>query len=252
MIAFQILTTLHPLTDGDLVSYGEPELEEKALQGEIPWIDNPNDNSNYTDKGFPRDITLSPRLQTLANKCFGEGLLNPQKRPGLNQWAEYLYNAADFTITCPSCHSTYYANQKDCSWCEYPRPDLVIVEIYRWHPDEKPEKKGKLLQVMALQKDSSVILTNRIINGRLGIDAHQPNLEIEFTDHYLRVHKCNNKTFLLTSQNQENNKIEREISEDRWLKFPVEAGKYGDWLLHFGSLNCPHRYASFRLIKGGD
>ncbi|MGI0480068.1 protein kinase domain-containing protein [Geminocystis sp. CENA526] len=255
VIAFQTLTTLHPLTDGDLVSYGEPELEEKALQGEIPWIDNPNDNSNYTDKGFPREITLSPRLQTLANKCFDEGILNPQKRPSVNEWAEYLYTAADFTITCPSCHSTYYANQKNCSWCDFSRPDFVRIEIYYWQPyktEEDKKHKPKPLQVMALERDKPIILTNRIINGRLGIDSHKPNLEIEFSENYLKVRKLNNQSFLLTSQNQENNKLEREISEDRWLKFPVEAGKYGDWLLHFGSLNHPHRYACFRLIKGGD
>ncbi|AFZ46990.1 serine/threonine protein kinase [Cyanobacterium stanieri PCC 7202] len=246
VIVFQTLTTLHPLTDGDLVSDGEPELEEKALRGEIPWIYNPDDNSNFTERGFNQNITLSPRLQTLAKECFGEGLLNPQKRPGVGKWAEFLYNASDYTITCPHCESTYYANQNRCPWCDHPQPDFVRIKIYRWHPYEKYEHQ-KPLHIMALERDKIGILTSRIITGRLGIGAHQPNLEIEFTDNFLRVHKCNNQQFLLTSKKQDNNKLEKEITE-KWQRFPVDAGRYGDWLLHFGSLNHPHRYASFSLI----
>lgn len=243
VIVFQTLTTLHPFTDGDFVNDGEPELAEKALQGEIPWIDHPDDDSNATNNGLPRKITLSPRLRKLAQKCFGEGLLNPQKRPGINQWAEYLYSAHDFTITCPDCHSNYYPVEKNCPWCNHPRPSYVKIDIFYSHPEVK-DNQQKLLQVIALEKDQLLILTNRIIDGRLEADAHKPSLEIEFQDSYLRVRKLNDRHFLLTSDNR---KIEKEINQT-WLKFPVKVGKYSEYILRFGSLGHPHRYARFLLI----
>jgi serine/threonine protein kinase len=133
VIAFRTLCLIHPLM-GDLVIDGEPELEQQALEGSLPWVDNPEDQSNSTVHGLPRDIVLSPKLTKLCQRCFGEGLLKPDKRPGVSQWVEDLYSAADFTLACPECHSTYYANQKCCSWCGSPRPTLVQLLITPfWH-----------------------------------------------------------------------------------------------------------------------
>jgi eukaryotic-like serine/threonine-protein kinase len=247
VIAFQTLTNLHPLIDGDLVNNGDPELEEKALQGEIPWIDHIDDHSNSTNRGFPREIVLSPNLRKLAQKSFREGLLNPQKRPGMSAWVETLYSASDFTITCPDCNSTYYGTQKNCSWCDYPRPNFVRIEIYNWHPYEK-YNKPKLLQVIALEKEKPLILTKRITNGRYDSNSNEPDLEIIFEGDYLKVKKYNPQTFILQSQTT---KIIKEISQDKASSFPLNIGKNSDWLLHFSSLDFIHRYASFRLIQGG-
>ena len=97
VIAFKALSLTHPLI-GDMVIDGEPELETQALEGKLPWIDDPDDKSNYTEIGLPRGIVLSPNLKTLSQKTFGIGLKEPKKRPGIGEWAEKLYAAADFTI----------------------------------------------------------------------------------------------------------------------------------------------------------
>ncbi|HZI04386.1 MAG TPA: serine/threonine-protein kinase, partial [Archangium sp.] len=62
VIVFQTLAQVHPLL-GDAISDGEPEQEEAALQGGLPWIDHPEDGRNRSSRGFPRDIVLSPRLK---------------------------------------------------------------------------------------------------------------------------------------------------------------------------------------------
>jgi len=252
VIAFQTLTNLHPFIDGDLADNMNLKLvQEKVSKGEIPWIDDPDDHSNSTTIDFHREKVLTPRLRKLSQRCFGEGLLNPQKRPGMSAYVETLYSASDFTITCPDCNSTYYGNQKKCPWCDYPRPDFVKIEISRQHPDEKYHQQ-KPLQVIALEKEKPLILTKRIINGRLSIDSNDPALEIVFEGNTIKVKKCNFQTFILESQTS---KKKVEISQDKWLKFPINSAKVSDWLLYLDNLKSdsvlPVRCANFCLIQGG-
>lgn len=245
VIAFKALSLVHPLM-GDMVNDGEPELETEALQGKLPWIDDPKDDKNSTNQGFPRDIVLSPYLIELSKKCFGIGLNQPSKRPGVGQWAKSLYSAADCTICCPECNSTYYINQKNCPWCDYPRPTFVRVAIQRWEMLQGRSKKPKTLQILALNSSEPLILTNRIISGRTGIDSHNPNIELVLEGEIIKVRSLNGQCFWLTS---EETKIEKEVRE-KWVRFPAKTGRDGSWLLHFNSLDCSHRLASFNLFPG--
>ncbi len=256
VIAFKALSQVHPLM-GDMVDDGEPELEIEALQGKLPWIDDPEDDKNSTTQGFPRDIVLSPYLIELSKKCFGIGLNQPSKRPGVGQWAEKLYSAADCTISCPECKSTYYIkkkkcnsiyyeNQTNCPWCDYPRPNFVQVAIQRSEMLQEHLKKQKPLQILALNSSEPLILTNRIISGRKGIDSHHPNIELVLEGEIIKVRSLNGQCFWLTS---ERTQIEKEV-RDKWVRFPAKTGKYGSWLLHFNSLDFPHRLASFQLFRG--
>lgn len=198
VIAFKTLSLVHPLM-GDMVTDGEPELETQALEGKLPWIDDPEDNSNSTEHGFPRDIVLSPKLKELCQKSFGIGLKEPIKRPGIGEWAEKLYRAADFNITCPECHSTYYANPKliNCPWCDHPRPTYVIIRIQSWEPIQGRFREQTPLYVIALTSCESVIITNRIINGRTGIDSHQRNIELIFDGQTVAVKSLNAQIILV-------------------------------------------------------
>ena len=245
VIAFKALSLVHPLI-GDMVNDGEPELETEALEGKLPWIDNAEDDKNSTTQGFPRDIVLSPYLIKLSEKCFGIGLNQPSKRPGVGQWAERLYSAADCTICCPECNSTYYINQKNCPWCDYPRPTFVRVAIQHWEMLQGRFKEQKPLQILALNSSEPLILTNRIISGRTGIDSHNPNIELVLEGEFIKVRSLNSQCFWLTS---EGTQIEKEV-RDKWVRFPAKTGRDGSWLLHFNHLDCSHRLAIFNLFSG--
>jgi DNA-binding helix-hairpin-helix protein with protein kinase domain len=246
VIAFQTLSLVHPLM-GDMVNDGEPELETQALEGKLPWIDDPDDTRNTTNQGFPRDIVLSPKLKTLCQTCFGVGLKEPQKRPGIGQWTEKLYSAADFTIRCSECNSTYYANQKNCPWCHHPRPTFVQVRIQRWEPLQRHFKEQIPLQVLVLTSSEPLILTSRLVNGRTGIDSHNHNIELILERENIKVRSLNGQYFWLISEGTQ--RVEREVG-DRWVSFPVQIREYGLWLLHFGNLDYSHRLATFNLICG--
>ncbi|MEC4815058.1 MAG: hypothetical protein SAK29_17525 [Scytonema sp. PMC 1069.18] len=246
VIAFQTLSLVHPLM-GDMVNEGEPELETQALEGKLPWIDDPEDNCNFTTQGLPRDIVLSPNLKELCQRCFGTGLKEPTKRPGTGEWRDKLYSAADFTIHCPECNSTYYANKKYCPWCNYPRPTYVQIRIQRWEPQQGCFREQKPLQVLALASSESLILTSRIVSGRTGVDSHNPNIELVLEGENIKVRSINGQGFWLTSEGTQ--KVEKEM-QDKWVRFSVQSQTYGSWLLHFGVLNSPHRLATFTLVSG--
>jgi len=252
-IAFRTLCLIHPLM-GDLVLDGEPELEEKALEGALPWVDDLEDRSNATIHGFPRDIVLSPNLKKLCHRSFSEGLLEPTKRPGISQWVENLYSAADSTIECPDCSSTYYINQKYCPWCNCPRPSLVKLAIKRWEPLAKVEDCNKFLNtqnnlaVLSVTEQQPLILTNRIINGRTGPNSHSPEVELQLEATNVRIRSLNGQCFWLSFL-KANKRIFVEI-QDSWKRFPASDSSY-DCLLHFAPADRPHRVAIFKFISGG-
>ncbi|MBK6978910.1 MAG: hypothetical protein IPH28_18940 [Cytophagaceae bacterium] len=76
VIAYEMLTLNHPLI-GDYVSDGEPELEEQALVGKLPWVDSEDDTTNERTTGLPTFNVIPNRLLELFRKSFEVGLNNP-------------------------------------------------------------------------------------------------------------------------------------------------------------------------------
>lgn len=246
VLAFQTLCIVHPLI-GDMVNDGEPDLEKQALKGLLPWIDDPDDDTNRSSHGIPREIVLSPRLQNLCKDCFGVGLREPkEKRPGITKWTEALYAAADYTVHCLSCHGTYYANQQNCPWCEHPRSTFVQVRVRRWEPENGVTDAPKGLPVLALDIAKPLILTSRILRITTGSQGHTPEIELILEKRRISVRSLCNQVFWLSSW-QGSQKVE---VRERVRFFPVEPDKLGSWLLHFGPLDCPHRVAIFQLFPG--
>jgi len=248
VIAFKALRLNHPLM-GDMVNDGEPELETQALEGKLPWIDHTEDHRNSTNNGFPGDIVFSYKLKELCQKHFQIGLREPTKRPGIAQWTKNLYEAADFTIHCPGCYSTYYATRKTCPWCNRPRPTYILVRVLKCDPAEKIDFKQTPLQHLALALSHPIIITNRISTGRIEANSHNSNIEIIFEEGKVKVRSLERQCFWLTSTRTNTKK---EV-QDKWLIFsPVKETTSEIWILHFGNLDQSHRCAIFQLVSGVD
>jgi len=140
VLAFEVLTLVHPLY-GDLVVDGDPELEVDARRGALPWIDDPNDRRNATDRGLSRTIVLTKGLQRLTHLTFADGrgttLAHRMARPGLGAWADELEAAADRTIICPGCRGSYFVFSEICPFCGQARPSFVDVEVCLVQPDNE-------------------------------------------------------------------------------------------------------------------
>lgn len=122
VIAFQLLTHLHPLKSGMLID-GDVELETDALKGAYPWIDHPDDDRNRAESGLDRTLVCTPELQRLFDQCFRQGLNEPAARPAMAEWAEAFEAAAAMQVRCDHhencCGGTFYWNSAlQCPFCD--------------------------------------------------------------------------------------------------------------------------------------
>lgn len=135
VIAYRLLTALHPFM-GDMVMNGEPELEEAALAGTLPWVDHPDDSSNKSSFGLSRELVLLRPLRELLDRCFNEGRDAPELRPSMAEWAEKLEHCYEWLVDCPECGASYFYQPVDgslaCAFCsELANPEsLLFVRHY--------------------------------------------------------------------------------------------------------------------------
>jgi len=136
VMAYRLLTLVHPLK-GDAVLEGDPENEEKALRGELPWVDHPTDRSNELSIGLPREITLNTPLRLMFERCFNGGLNNPGDRPSLSEWADTFESATGHCDRCEKCSSTFfYTSKLTCPFCDHSQQQslAIILQEFRYMP----------------------------------------------------------------------------------------------------------------------
>ncbi|HCH5600963.1 TPA: lipopolysaccharide kinase InaA family protein [Vibrio parahaemolyticus] len=117
VIAYQILTHQHPLI-GDRIEEGEPELEDKAYRGDLPWIGDLEDESNHSTGGIPMDLVASKRMRELFTRCFEQGKGCPWDRPTVTEWLSALDESISFIQQCheDDCKSTFF-KAATCPFC---------------------------------------------------------------------------------------------------------------------------------------
>ena len=162
IIAYQLLTHNHPFK-GDLVNDGEPEMEDAALRGEHPWINDSNDADNECSNNIPLQLMEYCELPSLFQRCFEDGKLRPADRPSMAEWLEALSEVDERLYHCPKCdaHSIFPKNiQSDdlcCSFCESEIDDnLVVFEEFIFIPDTEINNNDPLLQEQWLKTGRQV------------------------------------------------------------------------------------------------
>lgn len=255
VLAFQTLTLAHPFI-GDMVDAGEPELEEQAYAGLLPWIDDPNDNRNRSSFGVPRTTVLSQRLVDSFWQAFGPGRANPCARPSLSEWAERLFAAADGTIVCPGCSGTYFFNQSVCPWCNTDRPEFATIVFHLWDPGfgaeggiaMKPKGESKqpvLMGYGAVTNNQTFIITRRLAFGSLIGQIDHPVVSVTLVDDCVKLKSLDgNRYSLLTKTGGHKSEL-----SDREKSIKLEKGRSA-WQLHFVDSKELHRVALFEL-RGG-
>lgn len=142
ILAYELLTLNHPLI-GDYVSDGEPELEEKALTGKLPWVDHSEDSINERTTGLPSNKVIPSKLLTLFRKNFENGLNDPLTRPSMAEWFDSLNLALNELLKCSNeiCGLHYpYNNSKKCTFCGHKPEQVTRIQIRRWEEVEIYDK----------------------------------------------------------------------------------------------------------------
>lgn len=132
VIAYELLTLNHPLI-GDYVDEGEPELEEQALSGKLPWVDHSEDKTNARTSGIPTDFFITENLKGLFKRTFEDGLNIPTKRPTISEWCNALNRMINEIIKCPECNIHYpSSNSGHCPFCGKASNSVIKIQMKRW------------------------------------------------------------------------------------------------------------------------
>jgi len=253
VVAFETLTLVHPLL-GDLVEEGDPELEEKALSGLLPWIDHPTDHSNRSTQGIKeRDVVLSGNLRNLASRAFGGGLSDPRERPSSSEWAEALERAGRNCLLCANCKATFFRTAELCPWCSTPRSPFLYGRLYMWDPELNdkaggnvvgPDGLSKVVDSFTLAAGDQMIIDQRVGAGFSHGHAVSEILTVSFDGNAVVVQRVAPDAVLELRRPPR-----REPLNDASVALKAD-GALQQTTIHLGPSNRVHRFLGF-VLEGG-
>ena len=262
-----VLSWVHPFI-GKAVLEGsdfadEVDVEDQALEGRLPWIDDPEDDSNSEtsiNRALPRNIIYTPYIRQLLKLTFCEGRTHPFLRPSIYHWVRALIKAHDQTIKCqnPECGMTLYydgvSKEYKCPCCDHvSRQYFITFKSYRL------TNKGRF-------SNYDWMWTKEIDDHEGGIKLAIPTRVFEpfdnrtFDDDYLYI-KSNEKSkdylsfqknfnvlssrlFLAKKNNNDKNDIFSEIKLDNFIVSLSDLKQPDNiWLM------CVTKYGYHRLIS---
>lgn len=206
VVAFYLLSLVHPFVGKKVDGTGESDwadeenddedIEEKAYAGLFPWVDDQDDDSNSSDRGLPRSLLLTEKLTALFDGTFGLGRTSPFLRPTIYHWPEALAQAADMTVTCPGCSMNYYydhthpeTGNHNCPYCETQRPQVLILESYRWNGPDKPLNSPLWRYVREFPNDSKLTIPRRVFNEFAMLDSDTADVLISLSNKGILIKK---------------------------------------------------------------
>lgn len=253
-ICFETLCALHPF-DGDMVQDGEPELEEQAFQGRLPWVDDTSDDTNRASRGLPREFVLTRGLRDLMQQTFEAGRHERLDRPGTAAWATRLHQAADQTLQCPGCTGTYYLNLTSCPWCDTPAPPFVLVNVFRRFPDwpnaDCPSDhvvrgvadRPTLADRTAVQASATTSLTPRVLAGT---DERHEELRMSYDGTVLEIVATGTAPWVL----EHRGRGERRAVGPGGVRLDLRSGSSHWWIVPANATGV-HRVVAFEARRGG-
>ncbi|MFD1292616.1 hypothetical protein ACFQ5N_02100 [Lutibacter holmesii] len=165
IIAYQLLTLNHPFI-GDYVNEGEPELEEKAYFGEIPWVSHSSNNLNIASSGIPTSLTISKRMMKAFQQTFEKGISQKLKRTSSFKWSEVLSGALDAVIEChnKSCNQNFFFSKNlICPFCKEQKEFVGMARIHPLIKKMKDELKDEFSISLEYVQNIGGVLSTKIL-----------------------------------------------------------------------------------------
>ena len=245
VIAYQLMTGNHPFK-GDMVSSGEPALEEQALRGDLPWIDHSEDRSNATECGIALGTVATGKLAQLFALCFEQGLTEPTERPSMACWLEALHQVNERMVHCQACTSSYLFNREcSCSFCGTALAEnFVLFNEYHFIPPDQLDSKDKgsldkTGRFAVLQPDCKLVLRANIPSQWYS-ESLPPLLQLEISDDGLWIEPLQSKVAI-----QRESKI-NQVPRRMKLNAELRGASNAEFLLHVGDLATPHLLWRFK------
>lgn len=257
VVAFYLLSLIHPFVgkkvdgtdEGDWADEenDDEDIEDKAYAGLFPWVDDQDDDSNSSDSGLPRSLLLTEKLTTLFEGTFGPGRTSPLLRPTIYHWPEALAQAADMTVTCPGCSMNYYydfmhpeTEDHKCPYCKMERPQVLILESYRWNGSDKPLPLPSWRYVRESLQDAAFRIPRRIFDDFTILDSDAEEVRITLTEKDILIKRSDHGKgdFSVAAESHRQSGFQKFYSQ---IKIDRETPDVQFWM--FAHLNSP------RLVK---
>ncbi|MFM0327320.1 protein kinase domain-containing protein [Caballeronia glebae] len=243
VIAFQLLTLQHPLK-GDLVNDGDEDEEQRAMRGELPWIDDPDDERNRASSGMYREWVLTSALVDLFQRCFGPGRDNPQARPEMSEWRAACELALSALVSCggSDCGSGFYLNdRRQCSFCDHVESSDRHVLLWHWMHTPVDEEDIAIGMNALFRTDRFQVLNEDPVQlrssppGTAAYGQSEPMCTLTLSAEGLRIDPAPGMTvFLQTSRNRSL----RQLKRREWFRSANRNGEV--CMLHLGNTDTRH------------
>jgi eukaryotic-like serine/threonine-protein kinase len=241
IIAYQLLTLFHPFI-GDYVNDGDPELEENANLGKIPWVNHRTDEINIAKKNILPSLTISKKMMNAFQQTFENGITQKIKRTSSFKWTEILSGALDAIIECQnkSCNQNFFFS-KDliCPFCQ---EQMNFIGMARIHPLVKKMKDE-------VKYNFSVTLEDIQYSGEvLNIKIITPNNYLIFYENDFLLNSSNRQLFKIKLKSDSiyikgvalklisiisNKKYKKDVD----ITNEIKVNLTGDFTLFFDDLN---------------
>lgn len=257
VVAFYLLSLIHPFVgkkvdgtdEGDWADEenDDEDVENKAYAGLFPWVDDQDDDSNSSDSGLPRSLLLTEKLTTLFEGTFGPSRTSPLLRPTIYHWPEALAQAADLTVTCPGCSMNYYydfihpeTEDHNCPYCKTQRPQVLILESYRWNRPNPPLDSPCWRYVREISQRSELTVPRRVFDEFVMIDSDTAEVLISLSNNGILIKKSDHgkADLSVTADNHPQSGFQKLYSQ---MKIDRVTPDIQFWM--FAHLNSP------RLVK---
>lgn len=261
ILAFWVLVQSHPFLGQaiesrgwDATSTASTDKEQQALEGRLPYIDDPEDPTNAGTDGFSTalQLVLSHSLRELFRQIFTQGRINRLARPKAAEFADAFRKAADMTVRCTECASTFFVTAGSCPWCEAENsaPDIIFIQARRWDPRLDDEDWEKLFQSnvvywKVIETSEPSTLGRHVVAAapsRLDNDAE---IKVDCSEDGVELECVSDREFWLVT---DVDSTPVRLTGKKILPMPKENRR---WHLHCGPLDKPHRLLSFQFFAGG-
>jgi serine/threonine protein kinase len=264
VVAFYLLSLIHPFVgkkvdrtdEGDWADEenDDEDIEEKAYAGLFPWVDDRDDDSNSSDSGLPRSLLLTDKLTALFEGTFGPGRTSPVLRPTIYHWPEALAQAADIAVTCPDCSMNYYydfihpeTEGHHCPYCKTQRPQVLILESYRWNGPNKSLNSPCWRYVREISQGSRLTIPRRVFDDFEMLDSDTVEVLISSIDTGILIKKSDHGKAELSvaADSHQQSEFQKLYSQ---IKIDWEAPGVQFWM--FAYVNSP-RLVNCMISGGG-
>ena len=135
ILTFRLLVLSHPLEGKAAEGLDGDEASEAINRGLLAYVADPQDDSNRLPNRHLSskllNLALSGRMHQLLLETFGEGKLNPLKRPGAARWRDALWLAHDNVIECAAgCGWNYYRLLSKCPACGQATLPVLLATVF--------------------------------------------------------------------------------------------------------------------------